>query len=221
MSRDIPAGLADAIAAPVVRPALAIRIELPDPVYVWTGRGTLIFDDADGNSHSWLGAGGLGSIDSVGEATDGSATGIRVALYEIPSEFRADIADQAVRGVTFEIYVLALNETFQTVDATALLWKGRLDTYKITDGGDTLSVELTGESRAIDQRRPAIKRFTDEYQQRKHPGDLFFQYVPQMTEVSILWAKAEGSTPGVGGGFGGATSSGGTRGFIGGGLDRY
>jgi hypothetical protein len=190
VSRDLPAGLATAIEAPVVRPFLALRIELPDPVYAWTGRGNLIFDDADGNSRTWQGAGEVGAIDTIGEATDGSATGVRATLFNVPSEFRDDIADQAVRGVTYELYVGALNETYQQVEADALIWKGRLDDYKITDAGDTLSVEVVGESRAIDQRRPAIKRFTDEYQQRKHPGDKFFEYVPRMTEVSIVWAQA-------------------------------
>jgi hypothetical protein len=208
MSRDIPTALQDAIDDQVVRPFLALRLELPDPVYVWTGSGTLTFNDADGTSRTWLGAGGMGALDTVGESTDGSATGIRATLYEIPSEFRDDIADQAVRGVLMEVYVGALNETYQQVQATALLWKGRLDQYKITDGGNTLQVEVTGESRAIDQRRPAIKRFTDEYQQRKHPGDVFFQYVARMTEVSILWAKAE-THVGIGGGAGLGAISGG------------
>lgn len=210
MSRDLPADLETAIDEPVVRPFLALRIELPDPVYVWTGRGTLVFDDADGNSHDWLGAGGLGAIDTVGESTDGSAVGIKASLFNVPSEFRDDIADQAVRGVLFEVYLGTLNETFQQVDAVALIWKGRLDDYKITDGGDTLSVEVTGENRSIDQRRPAIKRFTDEYQQRKHPGDLFFEYVPRMTEVPILWAQAEQSAVATGG-----SSIGGSSGGIG------
>jgi hypothetical protein len=191
MSRDLPTDLVDAIAEPVVRPFLALRIELPDPVYVWTGRGTLVFNDADGVSRTWIGAGGLGAIDTIGESTDGSATGIKATLLEVPSEFRDDIADQAVRGCLFEVYVGALNETYQEVQATALVWKGRLDDYRITDAGSTLSVEVSGESRAIDQRRPSIKRFTNEYQQRKHPGDKFFEFVPRMTEVSILWAGAE------------------------------
>jgi hypothetical protein len=208
VSRDLDASLETAIDAQVVRPFLAVRIELPDPVYVWTGRGMLTFDDADGTSHEWLGTGGLGSIDTVGEATDGSATGVKVALYGIPSEFRDDIADQAERGAVFEVYVGALDEAFQQVVATKRLWNARLDQYKITDGGDTIGVEITGESRAIDQRRPSIKRFTDEYQQRKHPGDKFFEYVPRMTEISILWAQAEtggGVMPGasVGGNHGG------------------
>jgi hypothetical protein len=43
MSRDIPTALQDAIDDQVVRPFLALRLELPDPVYVWTGSGTLTF----------------------------------------------------------------------------------------------------------------------------------------------------------------------------------
>lgn len=191
MSRDLPTDLEDAIAEPVVRPFLAVRIELPDRVNAWTGRGSLVFNDADGHSRTWIGAGDVAAIDTIGESTDGSATGIKVALNAIPSEFRDDIADQAVRGVTFEVYVGALNEAFQVVEAVQLIWKGRLDTYTVTDAGATLSVEITGESRGIDQRRPAIKRFTDEYQQRQHPGDKFFEYVPRMTEIPVLWADAE------------------------------
>lgn len=205
MSRSIPTELEGAIDEPVVRPFLALRIELPDPVYVWTGSGIIIFDDADGNSRNWLGVGALGSIDTIGESADGSATGIRATLNQIPSEFRDDIADQAVRGAKFEVYVGALNETFQVVESVILLNRYRLDEYKIADGGDTLSVEVSGETRAIDQKRPAIKRFTNEYQQRKHPGDVFFEYLPRMTEIQILWAQAEQNSTafGGGGGFGG------------------
>lgn len=198
MSRDLPAELEAAIDAPVVNPFLGIRIETPDPVTAWTGRGTLSFDDADGNAREWTGAGDVGAIDSIGEATDGSATGIKATLFNVPAEFREDLADQAVRGVRYEVYVGALNESFQQVEATKLLWKGRLDEYKITDAGTSLMVEVTGESRGIDQRRPAIKRFTNEYQLRKKPGDLFFEYVSQMTEIQILWAQAELNSGGAG-----------------------
>lgn len=214
MSRDISTDLETAIGQPVVRPFLAIRIELPDPVYVFTGRGALIFDDADGNSRTWVGAGDVGSIDTIGESSDGSATGVRVSLLDAPSDFRDDIADQATRGALFEVYVGALDEAFQQVTAVSLIWKGVTDAYKITDAGSTISVEITAESRAIDQRRPAVKRFTDEYQQRKHPGDKFFEYLPRMTEIQILWAQAElsgSSAAPISGGVGGGASGGGTQ----------
>jgi hypothetical protein len=217
VSRDLPTALETAIEAPVVNPFLGVRIETPDPVYVFTGVGTFDYPDADGITRTWIGAGGIAAIDTVGEQTDGSATGIKCSLLQIPSEFRADLADQAVRGVAMELYAGAFNETFQTIEAMALIWKGRLDNYIIHDAGDTLSVEVTGESRAIDQRRPAIKRFTDEYQQRKHAGDKFFEYVPRMAEVPILWAKAEQHSVASGGsggsGVGGAGSSGFSRNY--------
>lgn len=203
MSRDIPSGLATAVDAPVVRPFIAVRIELPDPVYVFSGRGTISFPDSDSVTRNWLGVGEFGAIDTVGEATDGSAVGIKVTLLQVPAEFRDDVADQAVRGVKFEVYVGALNETYQTVDAVVLLQKLRLSEYKIIDAGSTLQVEVSGESRAIDQRRPSIKRFSDEYQQSRFPGDKFFEYVSRMTEVSILWAQAEQGSIGTGGGYSG------------------
>ena len=208
MSRNLPSALATAIEEPVVRPFLAIRIEFTDAVTVWTGSGTLLFADSDGDEREWLGTGTLGSIDAVGESTDGSATGIKVGLNQIPEEFADDLAEQAQKGALFEIYVGSLNETYQQVEAVKLIWRGRVDDYKITDGGAQLAVEVMGESRAIDQRRPSIKRFTDEYQQRQYPGDLFFQYVPQMAEVQILWAQAEQSAvvTGAGGGGGGGYS---------------
>lgn len=207
MSRDLPTELQDAIEDNPVKPFLAVRLELPDPVYAWTGQGAIQFPDSSDTSREWIGAGGVGAIDTIGETTDGSATGIRVTLFNVPSEFRDDIAQQAERGSLFETYIgaLELGDDWHSVVATKMLWRGKVDDYKITDGGDNLMVEIAGESRAIDQRRPAIKRFTDEYQQRKHPGDRFFEYVTKMVEISILWAKAEDKavTSGVGGGSGG------------------
>lgn len=181
---DEPA-LAAEIDKPELRPFLGLHINLPDPVYAVTGNATIAYA-----GNEWTAVGGIGSINTIGEGTDGSATGVEASLYKIPSEFRDDVADQAVRGCAFELYVGALSPNFQEVIGFKKLWIGRLDKYDIVDGGDTLTVTAGGESRMRDQRRPTIKRFTDWWQQRKFPGDLAFQYVARMTEVPILWAKA-------------------------------
>ncbi|WP_181008541.1 hypothetical protein [Sphingomonas montanisoli] len=186
MSRDITSQMSDAIEAPVVRPFFALWIDLPDPVAVWTGTGTINFAGID-----WIGAGGVGSLDTIGEETDGSATGVRATLLDIPSEFRDDIADQAQRGAAMQLWFGALNEDLQTITAVKRVWRGRVDTYEVVDSGNSIAVTVAGESRARDQNRPAIKRFTDEYQQRQYPGDRFFEYLPQMAEVSILWARGD------------------------------
>lgn len=216
MSRDLDAGLEAAIEEQVVRPFLALRIDTPDPVYVFTGTGTMSFPDADGVTREWIGAGDVGAIDTLGETTDGTASGFKATLFRVPAEFRDDIADQAVPGVKVDVGLGAFDVTYQTLEGFSWLNRFKLDEFKITDAGDTLSVQVSGENRAIDKNRPAIKRFTDEAQQRAHAGDKFFEFVSQMAEISILWAKAElpgvvsgGSSSGGFGGMSGASDGGG------------
>ncbi|WP_404713200.1 hypothetical protein [Sphingomonas sp. MMS24-J13] len=186
MSRlDDAPELAAEIEGPSLRPFLALHVDLPDPVYAFTGKGTLTFE-----GHDWTGIEGVATIGTIGEDTDGTATGVTATLNRIPTEFRDDVADQAVRGGLTEFILGCLSGDYKTLIGRRRLWKGRLQQYDINDSGTELSVTITAESRAIDQRRPAIKRFTDEYQQRKYPGDKVFEYVPRMVEVPILWANA-------------------------------
>lgn len=108
-------------------------------------------------------------------------------VHEPPHPF---IRPQAVRGCLYELFVGAVDATYQTVIGFKKLWVGRLDSYDIVDAGETITVTAGGESRMRDQRRPAIKRFTDWWQQRRYPGDRAFEYVARMVEVPVLWAKA-------------------------------
>lgn len=184
--RNLDPALSAEFARDELRPFIGVHIDLPDPVFAVTGNATIRYAGED-----WTAIGGLASIDTVGEGTDGSAVGVKATLYQVPAEFRDDVADQAVRGCLYELYVGALDAAYKEVLGFKLLWKGRLDTYDITDAGDTITVAAGGESRMRDQRRPTIKRFTDWWQQRHYPGDLAFQYVARMVEVPILWAKAK------------------------------
>jgi hypothetical protein len=184
--RDLDPALQAEIEKPELRPFLGVHIDLPDPVHAVTGNATIRFDNQE-----WTAVGGLGQIDTIGESTDGSAVGVKASLFQVPSEFRDDVADQAVRGCLYELYVGALDYTYRTVIGFKKIWIGKLDTYDIADAGETITVTAGGESRQIDQKRPAIKRFTDWWQQRKYPGDRGFEYVAAMVEVPILWAKGK------------------------------
>lgn len=184
--RDLDPALAAEFASDELRPFIGVHIDLPDPVFAVTGNATINYAGQE-----WTAIGGLASIDTVGEGTDGSVVGVKATLNQVPSEFRDDVADQAVRGCLYELYVGALDAAYREVLGFKLLWRGRLDTYDITDTGDTITVSAGGESRMRDQRRPAIKRFTDLWQQRRFSGDVAFQYAARMVEVPILWAKAK------------------------------
>lgn len=184
MSRDLPPELEAELIKSGIRPFIALFIDFPDPVRAFTGRGRLPIGGND-----FLGIHGIASIDTIGESVSGSASGVRATLLQIPSEFAADLADQAVRGVAYEMYAGSINLDWQSVIGFKRIWKGTLQGYEILDEGSSITVTAIGESRQIDQRRPAVKRYTDEYQQRKYPGDRFFEYLLRLSEVSILWAK--------------------------------
>lgn len=193
--RDLDPALDAEVKAPRLRPFLALHIDFPDPVFAFTGKGTIQFDPDGGalleDTQEWIGIAGIATIDTINEGTAGSATGVSATLLRVPSEFRDDIADQAVRSCLYELFVGAFDEDYQTVRGVKKIWKGTLQSYRIVDGGDTITVTAGGESRAIDQRRPTIKRFTDEWQQRKYAGDRCFEYVPNLAEIPILWAQAK------------------------------
>lgn len=184
--RSLSPDLVTEITAPALKPFLAVHIDFPDPVFAFTGKGRIAF-----GGNEYVGIEGIAAIEPIGEGTDGSAVGVRCTLLRVPSEFRDDIADQAVRGCLYELYFGAFSENFQAVRGFKRIWKGTLQSYVIQDDGNNITVSAGGESRAIDQRRPSIKRFTDDYQQRRFPGDKFFQYAPKLTEIPILWAKAK------------------------------
>jgi len=183
--RDLDPNLSAEIEKPELRPFIGVHIDLPDPVHAITGNMSIRYDSQD-----WHAIGGLGAIDTIGEGTDGSAVGVKATLYQVPSEFRDDVADQAKRGCLYELFVGAVDATYQNVIGFKKLWVGRLDSYEIVDAGETITVSAGGESRMRDQRRPAIKRFTDWWQQRRYPGDRAFEYTSRMVEVPVLWAKA-------------------------------
>ncbi len=205
MTHSLGAPLADEIVKPKLNPAFAIFIDLPEPVYAWTGIGTLSF-----GGNTYLGTGSFGSLDAVRESTDGSAVGVKVTLNGIPSEMASDIDDQFRRGARMDVYVLAVDESWRNVvGQPKLLQRLRTDTCDIGDGGATLTVTIQGESRMREQQRPTIKRYTNEYQLRKHPGDVFFEYLAAMTEVPILWAQQAQTPPGLASSAGGSYGGGG------------
>jgi hypothetical protein len=185
-ARDLDTGLAAEIAKPVLRPFVAIHIDFPDPVFAFTGKGSF-----DHNGATWLGIEGVATISAIEEGIEGSAKGFRATLFKVPEEYQGDIVDQAVRGCLYEVFLGVFAPDWQSIVGWHRMFKGTLQGFEIDFDDSNMTVTATGETRNINQRRPAIKTYTDEYQQRKYPGDRVFEYAARMAEVPVLWAKAK------------------------------
>lgn len=184
MSRDL-GGIGSEVVKPVLNPFFAVRMALPEEACAWTGVGTLTFGGRD-----YLGTGSLGTIGTIGEGSDGSAIGMTVSLSGIAPDLADDILTQPYRGAVFEVFVGALEADFVTLVAPPkLLWRGHVDTVSLTDG-EQMALTITAESRMRDQGRPRIRRYTDQEQQRRYPGDKFFQYLASLAEINLVWGKS-------------------------------
>lgn len=184
MARDISAALVAETAKPALYPFCAFHLDLPDPVYVWSGVGTITF-----NGQVWDGVGSFGGFGALEEMSDGTASQMSFNLSGIDPTFYEYLIEQPYRGVLAELWLGALNETMTSVIAGPdIFYRGRLVAADLTDG-DQLTIAVTVERSSRDQTRQRVRRYTDAEQQRRYPGDKFFEYQAQMQSVQVLWGR--------------------------------
>lgn len=184
MTRLSDASLVAEIVKPVLYPFFALHVDLPDPVYAWSGIGTITFE-----GHEWLGVGAFGSFGALEEVGDGTAGQMSFTLSGIEPSFYEYLIEQPYRNALSELWVGALNESMtQVIAGPEMLFRGRLVASDLTDG-DQLAIQITVERSSRDQTRQRVRRYTDAEQQRRYPGDKFFEYQAQMQSVQVLWGR--------------------------------
>lgn len=184
MTRDLAADLSAEVGKRVLYPFFALHVDLPDPVYAWSGVGTLTF-----NGHDWLGVGGFGGFGAIEETGDGTASQMAFSLSGIEPSFYTYLIEQPYRNALVELWIGALNDMMTQVSAGPNpLYRGRLVAADLTDG-DQLAIQVTAERSSRDQTRQRVRRYTDAEQQRRYPGDKFFEYQAQMQSVQVLWGR--------------------------------
>ena len=55
------------------------------------------------------------------------------------------------------------------------------------DVGATATITVNAESRLADWDRPRVRRYNHEDQQIDYPGDMGFEFVPQMATKELRW----------------------------------
>ena len=65
-----------------------------------------------------------------------------------------------------------------------------MDVMIIRETGDTSTIELKLENRLIALERPNERRMTDEDQKNLFPGDIGFEFIPDLQDKQLVWGKA-------------------------------
>ena len=134
-----------------------------------------------------IGLGGLLSISPVEETAELRSAGITLAIAGVPRDAVALAMGVRYRLRPATVWEVPLDTaTWQPVAAPVLAFRGLIDQMRV-EYGPTCRVVVKIENRLADWDRKRIRRYTDEDQQRAHPGDRFFRFVSTSAEKEIVW----------------------------------
>lgn len=141
------------------------------------------------NGHDWLGAGNLGTVETVTEHSDLQMTGIAMQLTGIPPTMISRVLGEQYQGRSCTVWFAPMNADYIVLADPVIIFIGRLDACDIALG-ETATVTLSAESRLTDWERPRVRRYTHEDQLAEYAGDKGLEFVPQMVEKTLVWGRS-------------------------------
>lgn len=182
-TRGLTEDVLAAVQQEIVPRFVAVELDFPSapvrlnasPVSVWIG------------GEEFLGVGTLGAISPAEESTELKAYQITLVLSGVPRDaIAASVAEeyQGRRCTAWE--VLFDRDTGQVLDDPVIFFRGRMSQMNVTLG-ETARVEVIVENRLNGWDRARLRRWTNEDQQRAHPGDRALEFVADTTEQEITW----------------------------------
>lgn len=184
-ARGLTAGVAAAIAAGTVRPALFYEGEYQGgTLRLWSGIGPIVW-----NSLTWVGAGTLASVSPLEETRQTTAVGFTVSLSGMSSALVAIALASVRQGRPGTLWLGFFDAAGALIPDPYQLQRGRLDVSVVEDNGETCTISVQYESRLVDLERPRSRRYTAEDQAIDYPADLGFDAVPGLQDAVIVWGR--------------------------------
>lgn len=169
----------------VVMAAALVELGLdPNPIRLWNGNGLLVTQVGAPDEREWEGLGGLGTIEEIGQATNGASPTQSIALSGIDPRISSLATGPSADyyGAIVRIYLQWFDEDWQVLGdpvaiSVRLLDRLRAARHARDDGQIVRTVTAKTESPLSLRRRPPFAYFTDRDQKRRHSGDRGFEHV--------------------------------------------
>lgn len=183
MSRGLSTAAANAVQSEVPLRTVAAELDFGSGFVRVNGSPASIW--IAGNE--FLGVGGLGAISAVEESAEMKSYGLTMTLSGVPRDIVATALTEAYQGRRVTVWEVFIDRTtWQPIADPTIVFRGRLSQMNV-ELGTLATVEVTIENRLVSWERPRLRRYTDEDQQRAHPGDVGLQFVSTTTEKNIVW----------------------------------
>ena len=184
MSRSVTGAFNTQLTSSVLEPFLAVNMQFRNgAVYLWTGFGDITID---GNTYT--GSGTLMTVSPVKETANVTANGASVVLSGIPSDTLSVALNEDYQNRSCTIYMGCLSSGAVVADPYPI-FSGLMDVMSIDEGTETVSINLSVESRLINLEKQTNKRYTSEEQKAVYPDDLGLDFVVDLQDMPIAWGR--------------------------------
>jgi hypothetical protein len=189
------AAMGTALTNDVSRPLLLGKFEFvdtnddPAPVFMWTGRGSLLW-----NGDTYIGVGDFLKIDLPAETSDASSTGASFTLSNSDPAWASLALNTNYQGKVATLWYGEWDNTFTNIISDPIqIFKGKMDLLVMEDSANGSTITLTVERMNYDDR-PNNERWDTVSQQRRFPDDRGFEFIPSLQDVAIPWGVADATS---------------------------
>ena len=183
MSRTLPTGFSDDVAASEVEPFIAVELLFDDNDFrVWNGIGPITVD-----SKTFEGAGTLLNVSVVEETVEIAARGVQFTMSGLSSELLSLALSEPYQGRVARLYFGVFPTDGSAAHMTEV-FSGFMDVMHITDSGDTATISISAENRLIALERVRTTRYTPEDHKRNFPDDKGLEFVADLQDKEIKWS---------------------------------
>lgn len=179
--RDTHPDTAAALAEPVYRPLALVEMAFDSgTVRAHSGVGDVVWA-----GNTFTGVAWLGKISDWKEAEGLEAFGVELELSQLEEALVAASLTEHYRGRALKIWIAFLDEDGRIVGEPLGPWRWRMSTLDGEFTGQKGGLTLRAGSRMAMWEKASVRRWTDEDQRARHPGDYFFEFVSAASEKEI------------------------------------
>ena len=185
MARDLSAKLKSELTAASLAPIILVKLAFASgDLNLWSGLGTLLFDD-----DTYTGAGDLIALGVIDETETLSANAAQLSLSGVPASLISLALTEEYQGRAATIWLGALSDDGTLIVSPYQLFKGFMDVMQFRDEGDTATFILTVENELIALERASLRRYTPEDQAIDGVADTGFDQVVSLQDIQIVWGR--------------------------------
>ena len=181
MSRTQSVANQAAADAPHVRPVMFVFLDiLNDPARLHTGIGDIAF-----GGNTYMGVGDFGGVDVIEEQAELKSSTVQLKLSGVNPAFIDQALNSVYHARQAEIYLGFFEPDGSLTDDPDLWLDLLMDTMEISLDRES-EIILNCENEMVYWNQPADLAYNDEDQQRLFPGDVGFEFLPQLQDARVV-----------------------------------